>query len=179
MRGVVTGYNDSTTASTSFTLTPTVATPTISPDGGTFANSVDVTLATQTASASIRYTLDNTEPTASSALYSVPITLTQSATLKAKGFLTGYNDSATASASFTLTPTVATPTIAPDGGTYADSVVVTLATQTAGASIRYTIDNTEPTASSALYSVPITLSQSASLKAKAFLTGYNDSATAS
>ncbi len=161
--------------------TPTVATPTITPNGGTYTNSVSVTLATQTAGASIRYTTDGTDPTASSTLYSVPITLTQSVTLKAKGFLPGYNDSTTASAAFTITatPTVATPTITPAGGTYTNSVSVTLATTTSGASIRYTTNGTDPTASSTLYSAPITLTQSVTLKAKGFLSGYNDSTTAS
>ncbi len=182
-KGFLSGYNDSTTASAAFTITatPTVATPTITPNGGTYTNSVSVTLTTQTSGASIRYTTDGTDPSASSTLYSAPITLTQSVTLKAKGFLSGYNDSTTASAAFTITatPTVATPTITPNGGTYTNSVSVTLTTQTAGASIRYTTDGTDPTASSTLYSAPITLTQSVTLKAKGFLSGYNDSATAS
>ena len=85
--------------------TPTVATPTITPAGGTYTTSVAVALATQTAGASIRYTTDGTDPTSSSTLYSAPtITLTQSVTLRAKAFLSGYNDSATASASFTINP---------------------------------------------------------------------------
>ena len=84
--------------------TPTVATPTITPPGGTYTNSVDVALATQTAGASIRYTTDGTDPTSSSTLYSASITLNQSVTLRAKAFLSGYNDSATASASFTINP---------------------------------------------------------------------------
>ncbi len=182
-KGFLSGYNDSTTASAAFTITatPTVATPTITPAGGTYTGSVSVTLATTTAGASIRYTTNGTDPTASSTLYSAPITLTQSVTLKAKGFLSGYNDSTTASAGFTITvtPTVATPTITPNGGTYTNSVSVTLATQTAGASIRYTTNGTDPTASSTLYSAPITVTQSLTLKAKGFLSGYNNSATAS
>ena len=41
--------------------------------------------------------------------------------------------------------TVATPTFSPPGGTYTTTQSVTLATTTAGASIRYTLDGSTPT----------------------------------
>ncbi|MFA6239967.1 MAG: chitobiase/beta-hexosaminidase C-terminal domain-containing protein [Candidatus Hydrogenedentales bacterium] len=81
---------------------PTVATPVISPDGGNFTDSVEVTLTCATAGAAIRYTLDGTEPTAGSTLYGAPFDLTSSATLNAKAFKTDFADSATASASFAV-----------------------------------------------------------------------------
>lgn len=81
---------------------PTVATPTITPNGGTFTGSVDVTLACATASATVRYTTNGTDPTSSSTAYSSPFTLTSSATVKARAFRSGYNDSAVAPASFTI-----------------------------------------------------------------------------
>ena len=90
---------------------PTVATPTITPSGGTYTDSVSVTLATQTSGASIRYTTNGTEPTSSSTLYTAPFTLTQSCTLRAKAFLSGYNDSATASASFIINPSGSSSTL--------------------------------------------------------------------
>ena len=72
---------------------PQVATPTANPPGGGFAGSLPVTLADATPGAAIHYTLDGTNPTAASPLYTGPITITANATLKAIGTATGYRDS--------------------------------------------------------------------------------------
>jgi hypothetical protein len=77
---------------------PTVA---ISPNGGSFTGSVSVSLSTATSGATIRYTTNGSDPTASSTLYSAPFTLTSSATVKARAFKSAMTDSAVASATFT------------------------------------------------------------------------------
>jgi pimeloyl-ACP methyl ester carboxylesterase len=87
------------------TTLPTVATPTISPNGGSYSGSVQVTLACSTSGAFIYYTTDGNDPTTSSTSYEGPFTLTTSVAVKAKAFESGYNPSATASANFTITPT--------------------------------------------------------------------------
>lgn len=83
------------------TPSSTVATPAISPNGGSFGRSVKVKLTCATAGATIRFTTTGAEPTASSTKYSTAITLKKSATVKAKAFKTGSTDSATATAVFT------------------------------------------------------------------------------
>ncbi len=88
-----------------------VTTPTISPNGGTFAGSVQVSLSCATPGATIRYTTNGSDPTSSSTIYSSPFTLSGSAMVKAKGFLSGYNDSALASAAFTITTQTHTLTV--------------------------------------------------------------------
>ncbi len=82
-----------------------VTTPTFSPNGGNFEDSVAVTLACGTSGATIRYTLNGSDPTSgSTASTGTPLTLVSSGTVKARAFKNGYNDSAIASASFTVTP---------------------------------------------------------------------------
>ena len=50
----------------------------------------------------IRYTLDGTDPTASSPVYTEPITITSDKTVKAKAFAEGYESSEVATASYVI-----------------------------------------------------------------------------
>ena len=301
---------------------PPVATPVISPNGGSFNNSATVTLSTATSGATIHYTTDGSDPTASSPVYSGPLNLKQSATVKACAMKTGMSASDVANAKFTIggvgvppavivivddsdpqvlfngsgwqemdfvsdshggksrrhwnnegesavwqpqlpqagvyevsawwgdgdgglgikvpytinhaggaatvymnqntapatwhslgkytfnagnagsvklldssgstdkfvvadalkfelmgsaPPKVATPTISPNGGTFSSALTVTLTISTPGAAIHYTMDGSDPTASSALYSAPLQVTKSATVKARAFAAGMTDS----
>lgn len=71
---------------------------------------------------------------------------------------------------------VETPTFAPDGGSFNDEQFVAIATATSGATIRYTIDGSEPTSShGTVYSGPVDVTESLTLKAIAYKTGLTDS----
>nr|WP_223187738.1 chitobiase/beta-hexosaminidase C-terminal domain-containing protein [Streptomyces sp. CBMA29] len=100
------GSGSTTGGSTGGTGT-TVATPTFSPAGGTFSSAQSVTISDATSGASIRYTLDGSTPTASSALYSAPLTISASTTVKAIGIKSGSTNSAVATASYTIGSTSA------------------------------------------------------------------------
>lgn len=65
-------------------------------------------------------------------------------------------------------PPVYAATFSPSGTTYDTSIVVTLASATAGAEIRYTLDGTDPIASSTLYAGPLTLTTNVTVRAKVF-----------
>lgn len=73
-----------------------MATPTFSPLPGEYVAPIDVVISCSTDGAELRYTLDGTEPSASSMLYDQPIHLTQSTTIRAKGFKADWISSETA-----------------------------------------------------------------------------------
>src|SRR5439155_11096030 len=77
-----------------------VATPVFSTPGKTFFSSTQVGLSTTTAGAEIRYTTDRAVPTASSLLYTGPITLTATTEIRARAFAGGYVDSPITSQSY-------------------------------------------------------------------------------
>lgn len=123
--------------------------------------------------ASIYYTTDGTAPTDSSTLYTAPFPITSTSTIKAIAVKDNYQNSSVSTLEVTITaPTVETPVFAPVAGTYADSVTVSIACATAGAEIRYTTDGTEPTETSTLYTAPVTLTATTTVKAKAFKTDW-------
>jgi hypothetical protein len=82
---------------------PTVVTPSIIPDGGTFTEPVMVNLDSATPGATIYYTLDGTTPTPTAIAYGGAFVLTSSATVRTVAMEDGFNDSAIASAQFTIT----------------------------------------------------------------------------
>jgi len=74
----------------------------------------------------------------------------------------------------------AAPTFSPTAGVYASAQTVTISSTTGGASIRYTTDGTNPTETTGtLYTGPVTISSSCTLKAMAYATGYSDSSVTS
>jgi alpha-tubulin suppressor-like RCC1 family protein len=160
-----------------YTLQPPA--PTFSPGTGNYATSQTVSIANSTPGSVVRYTLDGTEPGAASAIYSSPLTIGGTLTLKASVLKTGWTQSISGTASYWIASgTAATPTITPTAGTYTDAPMVTMATATDGATIRYTLDGTVPTAASLRYVVPFFVSATTTVQAKAFASGMTPSAAA-
>lgn len=145
------------------------ATPLASIPGGNFSSAQTVTLTTTTPGAAIRYTLDGTTPTADTGLlYTSPITIGTTATLRAIAATPTAGESALATATFIITPP--NPPEAPEfslaGGTYSEPQSLTLTSATPGATIRYTLDDTEPTADHGLlYEAPIAISTTLTVRA--------------
>ena len=76
---------------------------------------------------------------------------------------------------FTYSFKVSAPTASPGPGSYSNTQSVTLSCATAGATIRYTTNGTAPTTTSPVYSGPITVSATTTIKAQAFKSGYANS----
>jgi len=137
----------------------TSATSAIDPDFLT------VTITTATEGASIYYTLDGTDPTDASTLYSAPFELMASSTIKAIAIKDGARNSDIASEEV-VNPNykqAETPVIT--SAENGNMVTVTITSATAGASIYYTINGNTPTASSLLYTAPFDIAASCTVKA--------------
>ena len=146
-----------------------VATPVASPANTDIYTDKLITLSTDTPDANIYYTTDSSDPTESSTLYTVPISITASTTLKAKAFKTGFIPSDILAINYIMH--IVTPIAIPGCPEYASPVSVALSTTTTGATIRYTLNGTEPTTTSFLYSAPILISTTTTIKAKAYKNG--------
>ena len=133
-----------------------------------------MTLSSTTAGATIYYTIDGSAPTTSSTRYSGPITVSSSETINAIATATGSTTSAVLSASYTLP--VSTPTASPAEGTFTSAQNVILSTTSTGAKIYYTNDGSTPSLSSTLYTSPIAVSASVTIRAVAALNGQLSSA---
>jgi len=79
-----------------------VATPAFSDVSGVFSDPIQLSMATITPDAQIRFTTDGSEPTASSQAYTGPLAIGVTTTVKAKAFKYGYTTSGTQTATFTI-----------------------------------------------------------------------------
>ncbi len=152
-------------------LAPTA--PSFSPEGGSYAKALTVSI-TAEENAQIRYTTDGSAPTQGSPLYTGPIRVEQTLTLKAVAVKNSLMSPA-ASAEYVIDPTPPqppeAPVFSPEGGRYRKNRQVTITCQTEGADIYYTDDGTAPTQASTPYEAPITLDRALTLKAIAVKDG--------
>ncbi|MFB9275627.1 beta-1,3-glucanase family protein [Cohnella cellulosilytica] len=96
------GFNINWFQFTPGTLPAKVASPTFAPAGGTYATPQNVTLATSTPGATIKYTTDGSTPTAASLTYTGPISVSTTTTVKAIAMKAGMTDSDLASAAYKI-----------------------------------------------------------------------------
>jgi alpha-tubulin suppressor-like RCC1 family protein len=139
------GWQPGATASATYAFNyGTLSAPVISPTGGSFTTSAEVTM-TAAAGSTIRYTLDGTDPNGASAVYTAPLVVDTSRAVKARAFRVDYTTSAAVTAAFTIA--VAAPTFSRPSGSYAAGDLVALLDATPDAVLRYTIHGADPTES--------------------------------
>lgn len=119
----------------------------------------------------VRYTIDASAPVTDEAAWfehtaSVP-TLDRSTRLRAYAYGAGVNMSAIVVAEYRVS--VAPVVASPPGGPFGAAVDVDLSCVTSGADIYYTLDGSDPTELSTLYTVPIHIDAPTVLKARAYL----------
>ena len=87
------------------TLADTPVNPVIDPPPGDYPEQVEVRISEPSSEATIRYTLDGSEPDENSSLFNETLILTGSATVKAKTFESGLSPSDTVVAEYEIWPT--------------------------------------------------------------------------
>jgi hypothetical protein len=155
------------------TTPPTV---TANPTGGTYTSEQSVTL-TASEAATIYYTLDGADPTTTSTKYTQPINISNTTTLKFMAIDTAGNQSTISTERYILEIIdITPPTVSanPKGGSYTSEQSISLSASEL-ATIYYTLDGTNPTVTSSIYSEPITISSSKTLKFIAVDTAENQS----
>ncbi|MFW5829248.1 MAG: chitobiase/beta-hexosaminidase C-terminal domain-containing protein [Planctomycetota bacterium] len=121
--------------------------PQISPAAGTYVGSVRVRLASAPAGASIRYTLDGSDPDGSSPLYEGPLTINSpgNTTLRAKAFHASLPASAIVEAVYTIEADTTPPRLVSATGQNADSIYLqfdeVLDQASATDTAHYSVDN--------------------------------------
>jgi hypothetical protein len=97
------------------TGTPIAGSPTFSPTAGTYTSAQAVSLTDSTSGAAIYYTTTGSPPTTGSSKYSAPLSISATMTIQAIAVASGYNNSAVASATYTMGSQGTTPvSVSPD-----------------------------------------------------------------
>ncbi len=168
------GWTDSAVGSSIYIFNyGTLTAPTLTPGTGTYDGFALVSMSS-IAGATIRYTMDGNDPTVASPVYTTPVLVDISMTLKAKAWHPDWTVSPTRTETYTVT--VGTPTMNPNGGTFAVGPSVSVVTTTVGADIRYTTNGVDPVGTDTLVTGgAVVVDRTLTLKAKAFKTGVTSS----
>jgi hypothetical protein len=116
-----------------------------------------------------------TTPTQASNFYTGPISVSSTTTINAIASGNGFIQSSVSSATFILQTQVTVPQFSTAAGTYTSAQAITLSDGTPNAVIYYTLDGTNPTPASPIYSGPITVNAATTIKAFAQAPGFTDS----
>ncbi len=153
--------------------------PTFSPVAGTYTGGQSVAISTTSSGTTIRYTTDGSTPsTTTGTVYSSPVGISTNLTLKAITYGGAFTPSPVTTGVYAIR--VAAPAFSPGGGNYTSAQSVTITSGTSGATIRYTLDGSTPSQTvGTVYSGPVTIGATATLKAIAYKTGNTDSTVTS
>ncbi len=99
---VIVSANKTTTATGTYTIEGAVATPKFAPSPGKYSSAQSVAITCATPGATIRYTVDGSTPTESSTVYSSPVSITSTKTLKAKAWKSGMTASGVQSGDYII-----------------------------------------------------------------------------
>ncbi len=167
--------NNSQNQTISVNVENTIPTTNVNINGGYYNTTENVTLFMSEAG-NIYYTLNGTTPTNTSTLYNGPITVSKNTTLKYIAIDQAGNISSVYTQTYTIDKTIPTASASVKGGLYNTNKVITLTMSEPG-KIYYTLNGSTPTTKSMLYTKPITITSTTTLKYIAIDLANNKSAT--
>lgn len=130
-------------------------------------NAITATITCDEPCDTLFYTLDNTNPTRQSTVYTGPFTLNKDCVVRAMGVHKNWTDSEIAVATYSASEhTCATPTFNTETAQMRDSLLI-ISTATDNARIYYTTDGTNPTDQSTLYTAPVKIECNMTVRAVA------------
>ncbi len=136
---------------------------------------IDVSLVTSTELSTIYFPLDSSTPDCSGSFtqYTSPINVSNNATIKAIACRTNYLPSSVSTFTYTFFVPLDPVVITPPGGSYTSIQKVTLSNSNVGGTIRYTTTGVDPTEASPIYSGPINVSSSKTIKAIVYVGSFS------
>ncbi len=159
-------------------LVPRLGPVTFNPDPGEHDGPLVVSLDSVAEGAIIRYTTDGTAPSQIiGTVYSGPVEVFESLTIRSIAYAPGRPASEVASAEYSIRQLLLDPpTFELDNGPYIGPQVIEIINQEPGATIKYTLDGTEPSTANGLdYQGPIDIAGSVTVKAVTVNRGWLDS----
>ena len=167
------GNISSDVAKAEFTILKPAAKPVFSPGSGILTSPHQIAISDATAGATIYYTTNGKPPTTTSTKYTAPIVVSGTETIQAIAVAAGYATSEVATGVYKFPPLTATPTFSVKQGTYDSTQTVKILDETTGAQIHYSTNGGTPTINGRLYTVPITIAATSTLKAVAIAPGFS------
>jgi len=159
--------------STSLEFQPLAALPApVLPPDQSFRDAFVVSLDGMVPGAAYHYTLDGSVPDSASPVYSSPLALSNTATVKVIAIKAGFRNSAVASGTYTRSDDeLPAPQVGPAGGFVGAQTVTVTLPGVAGASIRCTQDGSAPDSASPLYAGPFQIAASLTVQCRAYKDG--------
>jgi predicted outer membrane repeat protein len=168
-----TSGNISNIGTTTYIINITTPTASANYQTGYYNTTKNITLSMSEAG-NIYYTINGTTPTNTSTLYNGAIIISKNTTLKYIAINNAGNISSVYTQTYTIDLTIPTASANVKSGVYNTNKVVTLTMSEPG-NIYYTLNGTTPTSKSLLYTKPITISSTSTLKYIAIDTANNKS----
>ena len=132
---VAPGYGNSSVASAAYIIA--VPTPIFSPKAGTYTSAQSVAVTDSMSGATIYYTTDGSTPTSSSKLYTGPVVVSSSQTIKAIAVASGYGNSVVTTATYTVSAPIVILTLPPTARSSTYHVVIRGASRSISPEVRF------------------------------------------